>query len=863
MPQEILRQSNWNAGELDPAMKGRRDIKAYYATLEYAENLITPPQGPLRRRPGTRFLDRVRRVLEAVDASAATFTAPNGGDADNAKAVGGGVIETDVDMGVTEPYVALQVDFGAPVRVGLVDVVDYGAKLLTVIDPPPIDYSYDDDGYFYDPPPYGVDYTANLPAIVLQTVAVRYSNDGVVWTEFGPRCALGNILRTRRFGPGPRKDVTARYWQVVKVRPDDWGEATLTLDAVRFWRETTTVSAFNRWSFAFDDADQRYLLIATDRNVEVYHRDVRVASFGLPHTSAQIAAMTKTQMLDTLLAFYPDVPPQRVTRQGGHGEWDSRAAAFQNIPLFDFDGKKVGSTNEVQKIYFNSYVANDTFVLSLEDATTPPITYSATAATTRAAIEGALNALPDVGAGGVTVTSVSANEFTVTFQGSITSAQDWAEMVGRTIKSTSGGVTVATIAQGEPGGEPVMSDARGWPACGAFYQARLWMAGLKSRPQTALASKLGDYFNLNTKGATATSAISVDFDTDEATAIRAIFPGRHLQFFTSGAEFYIPSEPITPPPAVKQATRRGLLAGTSPSSLDGATAFLTRGSGAVVEFVYDDGVQSYTAAPLSVLSSHLIKGAIDFAFRPSNGSADRMDMAVLPRADGGATLMTALRSQDVVGFSRWTTAGRYLGGVGDRAGDLWLIVARMVDGEEDLFLEKVDDDAMLDSARCFAGDGETKTITGLDHLEGQTATLYIDGADAGDVVVTDGQVALPYAALRKVTIGHNFQPKGRTLPGVLQEDPRGGASMRARPGEIAMRVGPTGGLQAGLVGGRKYDMPMRRASITADAGPGEEPFSGWTRLSAVPGFREDAQVEFLQPRPGPLEIQEVVMTVQS
>ena len=123
MPQEIYRQANFTGGELDPRCLGRRDLKAYPASLALMENHLSMPQGPALRRPGLAHVDLVRNKLEAVSIAAATVTAPNGGTVDDLKAGTGMVTTTPV--GVTDEYVIAEVDFGAPVEIGLVDLIDF------------------------------------------------------------------------------------------------------------------------------------------------------------------------------------------------------------------------------------------------------------------------------------------------------------------------------------------------------------------------------------------------------------------------------------------------------------------------------------------------------------------------------------------------------------------------------------------------------------------------------------------------------------------------------------------------------------------------------------------------------------------
>lgn len=698
-----------------------------------------------------------------------------------------------------------------------------------------------------------------IPVTVSGALQVQYLEGGV-WKNFGPPMDLGALKRTRRCGLGPRRGVTAQQWRVVKVGATDWDTAVTTLDAIRFWRESVDLSPIKLFSFAFDQAEQRYVLAATDQNVEVYRAGVRVASIVAPHLADQLRLVTKTQVLDTFLQFHKAYAPWRITRQGAHDQWDGRGASFTNIPIYDFTGQRLGGVNEVQRLRFKDFSGGDTFNITLEGETTDSIAYSATAATLAASIQAALQALANIGAGGVTVASLGSNEFNVTFTGA-NGADDLAEMAPRTLSSAAGGVFAATIAQGKAGGEAVMSANRGWPACGVFYQQRLFLGGMASRPQTVLGSRLGDYFNLDIKGATSAAGLSFDLDTDEATPIYDFFPGQHLQIFTSLAEFHVPTKPIVAPGAADRNTKKGMQQGIQPVELDSATMFVSSGGHALIEFIWDDGIAKYRANNLAKLASHRVSGVVDMAFRRAL-SADEPDLAVLVRDDGDAAVMASLREDEVTGFTGWSTQGRFLAAVSDIAGTMHVAVRRQVAGVDEIFLEEIDEAAVLDAQVRVVGAGVTQVD--VPHLEGRTVVAYIDGADAGDVVVTDGKAVLPYAALREVDVGCLFVPRYVSLPPVLQEDPRSGAAKRERAGEIALKLGPSANLKAGQAGGRLWTVPLKkRPTVLADQGPGENAFTGWTRLQGVQGFGEAGQIEIQQARPGPLEIQEIVVTVES
>lgn len=50
-------QSNFTKGELDPLLLGRVDLEAFYQGVQQATNMLSIPQGGMKKRPGTKFID--------------------------------------------------------------------------------------------------------------------------------------------------------------------------------------------------------------------------------------------------------------------------------------------------------------------------------------------------------------------------------------------------------------------------------------------------------------------------------------------------------------------------------------------------------------------------------------------------------------------------------------------------------------------------------------------------------------------------------------------------------------------------------------------------------------------------------------
>ncbi|MGQ3041443.1 MAG: hypothetical protein ACT6TH_14555 [Brevundimonas sp.] len=699
----------------------------------------------------------------------------------------------------------------------------------------------------------------SLPVTIREGLALQYESAPGVWTTLA-KCDVGSILRTRRLAGRPGVKVTARRWRIVKVGDTPVPAGAVRLGAIAFYRETAELSPHKRWAFDFDTGEQRYGLIATDGNVEVYQRGVRVASIASPYTAAQVTAVRRAQTLDTLLAFHQDVAPHRFARQGAHSEWDSRSQTFENIPVFDYLGTRAGGVSEIQQLNFTDFENGETFNLTLEEETTTSIAYSSNMATLAASVQAALTGLNNIGAGGVSVSSTADKELRVTYQGS-NANDNVGELVAQVISSAKGIARTATITQGKAGGEPVISATRGWPAAGLFYEGRLWLAAPRSRPQTLLASRQGFFFDFKSTGSGSDKGIDVDLATDQSTRILALFAGRHLQVFSQSAEFFCASQPITPPPAMPRTSSVGIQPDTPLLEMEGGTLMVQAGGDTISHYAFAESAQSYVVQPLSVYAPHLTRGIVAGGFR-RHRSTSEPNLALWIRADGEAAAMTAILSQDVLGFTRWTTDGAFTEAGGELAGDLYVCARRESEAGPSHRLEVLDDRHVLDAS--VRVDGPCTVVEGLGHLEGRTVVAYIDGADAGDFDVEDGAVILPYAAQRSAEVGLLYVPRGCSLPMVMQQDPRAGASMHARVGEIALRLGATANLKIGMAGKRLWPVSLkRRPTALLDAGPGEDAFEGWTRVYPVPGFQDDAQVEWEQPRPGPLEIRELVLTVQS
>ncbi len=869
------RRVAFSRGEIDPLLVSRDDLDGLKAGCSFVSNYMPLPQGGLERRWPMAHCDYMRGPLQPVEVEASFLAAPNGGTSANAVAIDGQAFVTTGNLNTNAAYVALTVTFPAPRLVHLVDVIDAaivaagggGGGDIAPLPPPPGPWPWEEIPEDWDrgrelaaahmvdgndsAMAYGVDATAGDAAEIPRGMVVQYLDAGGVWRDFGPRLGLGVAVRSRRFGIGPRRGMSASQWRVLVDATAGGGARVVRLDAIRFWAEQATISPDRLRAFTLGDDSGAYIAALTAGNIEIFQAGRRVGSAACDLGASAVLEVDVTQSLDTMIVCHPSIAPLQLMRQGSAADWDFRPAVFENVPIYDFTGAKTGGVNEVQMLRFVNYVAGETFNLTVEDYTTGGISYGGSGAATAAAVQSALQALPNIGPGGVVCAAGSggANTLSITFQNQC-GAQDWGEVVPKSIQTATGGVVTSTLTQGEAGGEAKMSAARGWPRCAAFYSQRLWLGGFWSLPETLVASRTGDYYNLRTKGALDSSAIDVSIDTDQVTAIRRIFPGRALVIFTSSAEFWWSNEPPSPrTPGIKSTTRHGILATAAPIEIDGAVMFVPRSAAEVLQLVWNDAEQTFATEAISTLSAHLIKDVIDIGFRRRRTSA-QPDLIVLPQQSGAAIGVSVMRNEGVQGFFRVATQGQVRSVAGEEIGDLYVTVQRGTTARLERWTNEACTDASVRVMRA-AGGPALSVLTGLDHLNGMTVALVIDGEDTGRFVVTGGQLSLPRPALEWAEAGLPFEAEIELLPIYFDRfgnnvGTRGRAGSKAQGSGLEVRASVTARrFEARTQGGsRWWPMALRKMDrSTYDLSGTADQADGWVaRISGMPGWSEEGRV---------------------
>lgn len=892
MPLAKNLQTNFSAGVIDPLLAAREDVTFFYNGLEDATNVLNIAQGGVRRRPAFRHVAEVAPIMSAISTASATKTAPQGGTAANATDGNtASVLTTSNNLSTTNPFVVLHVDFGTAKNVLAIDIADYKVS----------------------------------SGALSSELRMQYSTNNSTWSNFTATALDADTTnRSRRL----RNDtaISARYWRFVRIGSTNLA-ATVTVAEISFWQSAATLSDCRFVPFNHPTAEA-YMLLATGGNLDIFVGDNRVSSAAISHSQSQLRVMNWTQQRDTLLLFHSALTPFKLLRQGADDQFDFRAVTFENTPQFDY-GAGTGGTDEVQQINISQALdATHKFTILLDGERTTTINGDATPATVAANIQAALRALPGTSASGISVSNVT-DGYSVTFGG-----DDGKKPWGLMSVSILAGLAVVDVARTTAGkyqGENIMSDTRGWPRTGCIYQSRLHLGGIPSTGDVMISSCVGEYFNLDIDRDDATKALLTRSESGEAGTIYQIVAGRHLTLFTNVAELYFPTEPIAENSVPKLTTGTGSKEGMPVYEVDGALTFIqgVKDEDADVEigtslreYLYVDTEQSYTAENLSRLSAHLIKNPVDLAKRPAI-STDDATIILIVNEDGTMTAQTTLRSDIVNAMIPQTTNGKILACRVDKRRRVFFVVERVINGITRRFVERWDEDLLLDGGslqtmvfeeftatanqtaftysftspattaaigvRLNGGRLETadysvnlgtKTvtldsgvaagtkvriahmineITGLDHLEGETVQTYVDGTQGVDVTVTGGTLTLPDYADTEIQYGFDFSVYGKMMPFRLPGQQTLSGS-KVRCARAIISLYKTGGLQIRANLGAWRDVRLQGNDVL-DRSTMDSLFTGEKDERGLMGFELGGYLEFRQAGPDPLTIRSITREV--
>ncbi|PWC56037.1 hypothetical protein [Azospirillum sp. TSO22-1] len=537
-------------------------------------------------------------------------------------------------------------------------------------------------------------------------------------------------------------------------------------------------------AFEFN-TEQTYLLAFSAGKIDVYRDDARVATVDAPWSEAQLRQIAWTQSADTLLVCHPDVPPRKLTRTGADA-WTLSDWAYV-------------AEDEAVRLPFYRFA--DSEVTLTPSGTTGAVTVTASAPVFDPLHEG-------------TRIRIKGKQLVVTGVASATSAQ-------ATVKEELPNTT-ATVNWDEQ----AFSPRRGWPVSAAFHQDRLVIGGARDLPNRLWLSRSADLWNFDLGTGQDDEAIEFGLLSDQVNAIRAVFSGRHLQLFTSGAEYMVTGDPLTPRAIqLNRQTRIGSPIDRTimPRDVDGATLFVSRNGKEIREFLYTDTEAAYQANDLALLARHIVQSPRDQDFDK------RRRLLFVVMEDGSIGALTVYRAEQVTAWTRLATDGavRSVAVVGD---DVYVLVDRAGTWT----VERFDDTLNTDSALVGSSGAAVSTWSGLGHLEGRRVAVLADGTVRGEATVVTGRITLESPA-KEVEAGLTYTHVVEPLPANLLGQVADGDFVRLV--EVGFKLEDTAALRVDL-GRGLFDMPLHRLGPQPASGSPPPRVSGDRRMRAL-GWRRD------------------------
>ena len=313
------------------------------------------------------------------------------------------------------------------------------------------------------------------------------------------------------------------------------------------------------------------------------------------------------------------------------------------------------------------------------------------------------------------------------------------------------------------------SDSVGPVDC-TFHQGRLWFGGSAFEPQGVFGSRTNDYlhyqpFDVDDLSVLADHGVTAIIDDDKVNTVRWLLSDKDgLIIATDGGFFLLTGQDGGTVDAEKLIEIRrhntyGVDANVRPHRIGGALLFVQSDGRTVREFSYRFDVDRWMAPDATILAEHISLGGLsDSAYQE-----EPFSRVWYVRDDGQLAVLTYERHEDVIGWSRMTIGGSF--STGDaivesvaiiREGgvdQIWLAVKRSIDVDGDDTAETVryieyintrfDDDVSIEDAffvDCGLSeefDPAESSVSGLDHLIGETVQILGDGVVLTEQVVDE------------------------------------------------------------------------------------------------------------------------------
>ena len=625
MAKSSFLQNNFTSGELSELIKGRTDIDQYFKGMQLAENVVTVPQGGVKRRMGTEFTSHAPIMVDEITSYTNT-TMPNNSNTEQYPYLYNDNLEAQVSTTATvtgADYVVWTTTINATTTKKYVDL-----------------FQLQLEGTGHQEDTFDIEYRVGTGAWT------KAADVPTIYSDFPQniRIDVNGIGGTGADG-----------WRLVRKASTTAPYSSIKIAEIRIFHEQTAdTPTYKIHSFDVSKTDS-FLLVFDPNNIAVYRvTDTATTKVqDLMHYNGSDLPDRVAVNENVLLGFHENKPPLRIIHDfNGLGRLEIDTPTFQNIPQFDYnDSQSPTPTSAVFTIDLQHHkTAGNRYKIEINGIESKTLTSSDTAHTIQVEeIRRTVQDMPLFGDNGVSVSHTSGHLYTVTCAGE--SAITLTTVLAFPTSGGTGDIPAIIITAGASRKEDIWSATRGYPRSGVFANGRLWFGGTKSKPQNLLASKAGSFLDFEIDQGLDDEGLSFTINGSKSKIID-VSGGRGVHVFTESAEYNVTGNtPATI--TAEQQTQHGSFSVDVPTmSLDGATLFIDGTGRSLKQFLFNFNENAYRSIDLSVLASKAIVNPVDMDV-VSAVSAEDANYVFIINGDGSAVVLNTLREQDINGFTRF------------------------------------------------------------------------------------------------------------------------------------------------------------------------------------------------------------------
>jgi hypothetical protein len=496
------------------------------------------------------------------------------------------------------------------------------------------------------------------------------------------------------------------------------------------------------------DGTQGYVMKLEGANLRIRRTSdgADCGTLSTPYAASEIREVSVAQSGDVLLLFHKNYQPRQVTRTG--------ATTF-TIATWDFD------TSGTPAKYLGPFYRYEASSITLTpSATTGTITVTAS---TAIFTDTSWNGLY-IRIGGKQVLLGTRTSDTV--------------MGGCTVVETLANTSATTDWQ-----EQVYSAKRGWPICACFHDDRLVLGGGKTRRQGLYLSQVGSYKNFDSGTGLDAQAIWTGISVDKVQDIRRVVSHQNLLVFTDQLVAYCPqseTKPLTPATiSIRPQANYGITTTCNGKVFDGAVSYAQTGGKVMRELIYNDTIQAYSAEQTSVFTAQRVSNPQAIAALPASASIPEQYLFVV-MDNGGMAVLHSLRSQQLTGWTFWTTPNGLFKSVAVVNNEAFVLILRGTTYSLEKF--RFDVEASLDGFTTHAAAATFASgVLGPARADGKYDVVSA-GKHYGTLSLSGGVLTPDVAPTGETYIGIGWSPTLETLPPEI-ETPIG--SLHVRPKRLS------------------------------------------------------------------------------